>query len=84
MVVPGSFPVVLFFACYLSWVGKADHPKEAMVEVTRRESSKEHWCERRLARSPQLLEEVEIRISLKHFQQKFNLARMSNYNSAVV
>ncbi|CAK8993897.1 Tensin-2 (C1 domain-containing phosphatase and tensin homolog) (C1-TEN) (Tensin-like C1 domain-containing phosphatase) [Durusdinium trenchii] len=33
---PGSFPVVLFFACYLSWVGKADHPKEAMVEVTRR------------------------------------------------
>lgn len=33
---PGSFPVVLFFACYLSWVGKADHPKEAMLEVSRR------------------------------------------------
>eukprot|EP00438_Fugacium_kawagutii_P021896 Skav219761 [mRNA] locus=scaffold569:290381:297942:- [translate_table: standard] len=32
---PGSFPVVLFFACYLSWVGKADHPKEAMLEVSR-------------------------------------------------
>ena len=31
----GSFPVVLFFACYLSWVGKADHPKEAMLEVSR-------------------------------------------------
>ena len=32
----GSFPVVLFFACYLSWVGKADHPKEAMLEVSRK------------------------------------------------
>ena len=28
--------MVLFFACYLSWTGKADHPKEAMLEVTRR------------------------------------------------
>jgi len=33
---PGSFPIVLFLACYLSWVGKADHPKEAMLEVSRR------------------------------------------------
>lgn len=32
----GALPVVLFFACYLSWVGKADHPKEAMLEVSRR------------------------------------------------
>jgi len=31
----GSFPIVLFLACYLSWVGKADHPKEAMLEVSR-------------------------------------------------
>ncbi|CAE8593240.1 unnamed protein product, partial [Polarella glacialis] len=30
---PGIGPVVLLFACYLSWAGLADHPKEAMLEV---------------------------------------------------
>eukprot|EP00439_Symbiodinium_sp_Y106_P048835 s3317_g6.t1 len=32
---PGPCPVVLLYACYLSWLGLADHPREAMQEVMR-------------------------------------------------
>ncbi|CAJ1411308.1 unnamed protein product [Effrenium voratum] len=41
---PGAYPVVLIFACYLSWVGKADHPKEAMLEVCRRMGISKSLC----------------------------------------